>query len=148
MIRLATVLLRGVVILLVGMLIAGSTLTLAATSSSSQRPTLVPATSAPQTLNVPQVTGQVYVFAKGTLQDGGFAWRVTGSVHGYAGNRVVGQDPAAGKVVLDTGAPTITLTLARAHGYAERGTPDDAAPYTGTAVRLTKSEPAAVAYHG
>jgi beta-lactam-binding protein with PASTA domain len=87
-------------------------------------------------LTVPQVTGQAYVFAKGILQDGGFAWRVLGPVKGFAGNTVIAQEPAAGSAVLDTGAPTITLTLRRNSAYAERGRPDNEAPYGGTAVML------------
>ena len=70
---------------------------------------------------MPQVTGQAYVFAKGILQDGGFAWRVSGSVKGYAGNTVATQEPVAGSVVQDTGAPTITLTLSRNANYAGAG---------------------------
>ena len=59
-----------------------------------------------------------------------------GPVQGYAGNTVVDQEPAAGSVVLDTGAPTVTLTLARNTTYAERGKPDNNAPYAGTTVLL------------
>ena len=92
---------------------------------------------------MPQVTGQAYVFAKGILQDGGFAWHVLGPVQGYAGNTVVDQAPAAGSVVLDTGAPTITLTLARNPAYAEQGTPENNAPYDGTTVLLPGNSPAA-----
>ena len=51
----------------------------------------------PPLLVVPNVSGQAYVFAKGTLQDAGFAWRVEGSVRGYAANTVVEQRPAAGQ---------------------------------------------------
>ena len=85
---------------------------------------------------MPQVTGQAYVFAKGILQDGGFAWRVSGAGEGVRGNTVVDQQPAAGSVVLDTGAPTITLTLSRNRNYAERGEPRQRAPYGGTTVLL------------
>jgi beta-lactam-binding protein with PASTA domain len=97
---------------------------------------LVAVSASKQTLTVPQVTGQAYVFAKGILQDAGFAWHIIGPVQGYAGNTVVAQEPAAGSVVVDTGAPTITLTLVRNRSYQERGTPDDKAPYGGTAVLL------------
>ena len=129
-------LLRGVVATFTGLLIAGGTLTLAADRAAPQRPTLVPVAASPKTLTVPQVTGQAYVFAKGILQDGGFAWQVSGPVQGYAGNTVADQQPAAGSVVVDTGAPTITLTLARNKGFAERGGPDNTAPYAGTTVLL------------
>ena len=124
MTQLATGLLRGVIATFTGLLIAGGTLTLAADRAATQRPTLVPVAQGPNTLTVPQVTGQAYVFAKGILQDGGFAWHVTGRVQGYAVNTVVEQHPAAGTVVLDTGAPTVTLTLSRNRTYAQIGIPE------------------------
>jgi hypothetical protein len=86
-------------------------------------------------LIVPSVSGQAYVFAKGILEDSGFAWRVVGSVHGYSSNRVVTQSPAAGTRVVDTGAPTVVLRLVRGP-YAQLGRPVDASPYRGTAIRL------------
>jgi beta-lactam-binding protein with PASTA domain len=136
MFRFAAALLRGVVAAFTGLLIAGGTLVVAADRVAPQRPTLVPVTASPKTLVVPQVTGQAYVFAKGILQDSGFAWHVVGSVRGFAGNTVVDQVPTPGSVVLDTGAPTITLTLARNKSYAERGRPEARAPYRGTSVLL------------
>ena len=42
---------------------------------------------------VPDVQGQAYVFAKGILEDNGFAWRVGGGAGGYAANTVVVQQP-------------------------------------------------------
>src|SRR5439155_8759830 len=110
--------------------------TFAAERVSVPRPVLVPAVAAPKPLVVPDVTGQAYVFAKGILQDTGFAWHVSGLVQGFASNLVVSQDPAAGTALVDTGAPTITLTLQRDPAYAERGTPDNNSPYSGTAVQL------------
>jgi hypothetical protein len=99
-------------------------------------PTATPAHSAePQELVVPSVTGQAYVFSKGILEDAGFAWRVKGSVRGYSSNRVLTQSPAPGTRVVDTGAPTVTLRLVRGP-YEQLGTPADAAPYRGTAIRL------------
>src|SRR5919198_6271972 len=142
MIRFAALLARGVAAMFVGLLVAGGTLTVAADRVAPQRPTLVPVSASPKTLVVPQVTGQAYVFAKGILQDGGFAWSVTGTVRGYAGNTVVGQVPAPGSIVRDTGAPIVTLTLARSAGYPERGAPDDEAPYAGTRVLLQGNQPA------
>jgi hypothetical protein len=142
MIRFAGHLVRGVAAVFAGLLIAGGTLTVAADRVAPQRPTLVPVAASPRTLVVPQVTGQAYVFAKGILQDGGFAWRVTGAVKGFAGNTVVAQVPAPGSVVVDTGAPTITLTLGRNRAYAERGAPDNVAPYAGTAALLPGNQPA------
>jgi PASTA domain len=142
MIRFAGLLIRGVAATFVGLLVAGGTLTLAADRVAPQRPTLVPVSAGPKTLVVPQVTGQAYVFAKGILQDGGFAWRVSGAVKGYAGNTVVTQEPVAGSVVQDTGAPTITLTLSRNENYPERGDPDNRSPYAGTTVLLPGNQPA------
>jgi hypothetical protein len=132
----AALLLRAVIAIFAGLLIAGGTITLAADRANLQRPTLLAANAGPRTLIVPQVSGQAYVFAKGILEDRGFAWHVSGSVKGYAGNTVVEQEPAAGTVVLDTGAPVVTLTLTKSRAYAELGAPENGAPYAGTAVRL------------
>ena len=84
---------------------------------------------------VPDVEGQAFVFAKGALEDAGFAWRVVGSVHGYAANTVVSQSPAPGTRVIDTGAPLVTLTLKRNGSYGQTGEAQDAAPYAATALR-------------
>jgi PASTA domain len=142
MIRFAGLLIRGVTATFIGLLVAGGTLTLAADRVAPQRPTLVPVSAGPKTLVVPQVTGQAYVFAKGILQDGGFAWRVSGAVKGFAGNTVVTQEPVAGSVVQDTGAPEITLTLSRNQNYPERGQADNRSPYAGTTVLLPGNQPA------
>src|SRR5438105_3568861 len=123
--RLAVV---GVVLLLASATLAvGAAKRLTAVPKGSPAPVMAP------TLVVPDVAGQAFVFAKGTLEDTGFAWRVTGGVHGYAANKVAGQSPAAGTQVRDTGAPTITVTLART-AYAEKGEPEDVSPYLGTAL--------------
>jgi hypothetical protein len=86
-------------------------------------------------LVVPNVQGQAYVFAQGILEDAGFAWHVTGG-NGFAANTVVTQSPKPGTRVRDTGAPLVTLTVVRNNSYPERGTPDNRAPYRGTAVRI------------
>ena len=86
-------------------------------------------------LTVPAVDSQAFVFAKGILEDAGFGWRVAGPVHGYSGNKVVSQSPAAGTHVIDTGAPMIVLRLARGP-YAESGTPEDSSTYRATAIKL------------
>jgi PASTA domain len=114
---------------------ASGTLTFAAdkTLTSTAAPK-APAAAPKPSLVVPDVRGQAYVFAKGILADGGFAWHVVGSVHGYSTNVVASQTPAAGTRVVDTGAPTIELRLSRGR-YAESGSPEDAAPYVGTAAR-------------
>ena len=100
------------------------------------QPTTTTAAAPPEpVLVVPDVRRQAYVFAKGILEDAGFAWRVDGAVEGYAANLVADQLPAPRTRVLDTGAPTITLRLARG-GYPQEGEPEDASPYDGTPVRL------------
>ena len=113
--------------------VAGATVALAATGA--------PATE----LVVPDVRRQAFVFAKGTLEEAGFAWRVRGPVQGYAANTVAAQIPAPGTRVHDTGAPTIVLTLRRNARYAESGSPENTSPYRGTAARSTAARVRAVA---
>ena len=125
-----------------------ATLTFAANSTQPPAtPEVAPAVVEPQELVVPDVRRQAYVFAKGTLEQGGFAWRVQGSVAGYAANTVVSQTPAPGARVVANGAPTVVLTLARNSAYPQEGTPDNTAPYAGTPARLVgavrKQKPAA-----
>ncbi len=81
---------------------------------------------------VPDVRNQAFVFAKGTLEEAGFAWQVTGSVRGYSANVVVAQSPAPGTRLVDSGEPRITLTLKRGP-YPQTGEPADTAPYDATA---------------
>lgn len=124
--------------LLVGLwLLAAASFTLAAGGGGSTEttPTTPTATgqNVPATLVVPEVRGQPYVFAKGMLEDAGFAWRVQGSVDGYAANTVVSQNPAPGARIADNGAPTVVLSLSRNSGYKERGLPENSSPYDGTA---------------
>jgi len=120
-------------LLAVVFLFAGATLTYgAAKRLSAAAPKNQVPVSAP-TVAVPDVTGQAFVFAKGALEDAGFAWKVAGSVHGYAANRVVSQSPAAGTKLKDTGAPLVDVTLART-SYAQTGEPEDVSPYMATAV--------------
>jgi hypothetical protein len=92
-------------------------------------------------LVVPDVRRQAYVFAKGILEDGGFAWRVDGGVQGYAANIVARQYPAPGTKIEDTGRPTIVLRLERNGQYAERGLPENASAEPGTAVVLVGGTP-------
>jgi hypothetical protein len=98
-----------------------------------------------ETVVVPDVRNQAFVFAKGQLQDLGFAWRVGGSVHGYAANTVVSQSPPAGTKLINTGSPLVVLTLARNGKYAQTGAPEDASPYNGTPLRLADVAVAPVA---
>lgn len=85
-------------------------------------------------LTVPDVRRQAYTFAKGTLGDAGFAWKVVGGAPGYAANVVVSQSPAPGTQVVDTGAPTIALTLERRGSQV--GIPEAVSPVAGTAIKL------------
>jgi hypothetical protein len=127
------------VILAAVWLLATATLTLAAgekmsTPSTPATPAATPAPAAPVVLVVPNVQGQAYVFAKGILQDGGFGWSVGAGAKGYPANKVVGQTPAAGTRVIDTGAPRIVLKLVR--NGAQQGLPDSTSPYAPTPLRL------------
>ncbi len=134
-VRLGALLPRVLVVSVVWILASG-TLTFAAERQLyAHVEAKAPAPTAKPTLVVPDIRSQAFVFAKGILEDGGFAWHVVGGVHGYATNLVASQMPAAGTRIEDTGAPTITLRLSRGH-YPETGTPQDTAPYVGTATRL------------
>jgi hypothetical protein len=142
--RFAAIVPRMAVIGLVWLL-ATATLTYAAgekLTTPAKVPTTPAATPRP-TLIVPDIRGQAFVFAKGILEDGGFGWRVTGSVHGYATNVVSTQQPAPGTRVVDTGAPTLKLTLRRGT-YPQDGTAQNTSPYAGTSILLPKRSSAAV----
>jgi hypothetical protein len=120
-------------------LLATAALTFAAAQRIGTAPlttttTQASASSQPRVLVVPDVRRQAFVFAKGTLGDAGFAFRVEGPVQGYASNSVATQAPAPGTRVLDTGAPTIVLHLSRSG--TESGNPEDISAIPGTAVRL------------
>ena len=134
---LASVLPR-VAVLVVIWLLATSTITFAA-AGHTRVPVTAPAPQAreqEEILVVPDVRRQAYVFAKGILDDSGFAWRVKGSVKGYAVNTVVSQSPAPGTRVVDNGSPTIVLRLARSAKYEERGLPESGSPHEGTKIVL------------
>jgi hypothetical protein len=124
------------------LLFASATLTWGA----AKRLTAVPAANrtvvAKPTVVVPAVTGQAFVFAKGTLEDAGFAWQVSGRVHGYSANTVAAQIPTAGTKLIDTGSPVVHVTLTRGK-YPETGDPEDVSPYLGTAVTLANPLPIA-----
>ena len=124
-------------VLVAGALLATATLTLAATSTVPTPPVATPAAvSEPDPLVVPDVRRQAYVFAKGTLEEGGFAWRVEGSVRGFAANLVASQTPAPGTKLIADGMPTIVLRLERNGSYAQEGSPEDASPYAGRPARV------------
>jgi hypothetical protein len=135
--RLAALLPRLAALTLIWLL-ATSTITFAAAGEELE--SAPPATSAtpkaPEFLIVPDVRRQAYVFTKGILEDAGFAWRVKGAVRGFAANTVAVQFPAPGVKVVDTGAPTILLRLARNSEYAERGVPENSSPHEGTKLVL------------
>jgi hypothetical protein len=124
------------------LLLASAALAVGAAKRLTAVPKGSPAPVTVATVAVPDVTGQAFVFAKGTLEDTGFAWKVVGKVHGFAANKVSSQTPAAGTKLKDTGAPTITLTLERS-GYPEKGEPEDVSPYVGTSVQRIGVRPVA-----
>jgi hypothetical protein len=126
--RLAAIVLLGLALTATLTYAAGRNLNAIPAPAAAAAPKAVP-------LVVPDVRNQAFVFAKGALEDGGFAWRVDGSVHGYASNTVVSQSPSPGSKILDTGSPLVILTLKRTSGYAETGQAEDASPYAATAVR-------------
>jgi hypothetical protein len=100
------------------------------------RQTTTAAAAPPAVLVVPDVRRQAYVFAKGTLEEAGFAWRVEGSVRGYAANLVASQTPAPGTKLIADGMPTIVLRLERNGSYAQDGSPEDVSPYAGRPARV------------
>jgi hypothetical protein len=137
MARLASLLPRFVALPLVA-LFGTATLTFAANTqlpspSASEQPAAAPV---PSVLVVPDVRRQAFVFAKGTLEDSGFSWKVRGPVQGFAANIVAGQSPEPGTRVVDTGSPTIQLTLSANRRYRQEGSPENAAPYAGSAVKV------------
>jgi hypothetical protein len=137
-VRLGTLVPRVIVVAAVWILASG-TLTFAAErhlyAHVQAKP---PAAAVKPMLVVPDIRSQAFVFAKGILEDGGFAWRVTGPVHGYSTNLVASQTPAPGTRIQDTGAPTITVRLSRG-SYGETGAAEDRAPYVGTATILARA---------
>jgi hypothetical protein len=132
-----TALLPRLVALTVIWLLGAATYTLAAdTVPTAKQDTKAEAASKPHVLTVPDVRKKAYVFAKGILQDAGFAWRVEGSIKGFAANTVTVQRPAPGTKVIDNGAPIVVLSLSRNAAYGESGLPENSAPYKGTRVVL------------
>ena len=115
------------------LLLPTATIAIAAEKSpTTGAPGAPPPSTTVETLVVPDVRGQVFVFAKGMLEDEGFAWRVRGGVRGFAANRVASQSPAPGARVVNNGAPTVLLELAGTREYDLQGTPQDRSPYRGT----------------
>ena len=133
-----TVLLPRLLALVVIWLLGWSTYTLAAGTPAPKSEAAAAAKPAepPKFLTVPDTRDKAYVFAKGILQDAGFAWRIVGSVKGYAANEVVGQTPAPGTRVFDNGEPEVALVLQRNLKYGERGLPENESPYGGERIVL------------
>jgi hypothetical protein len=129
----------GLIVCAIG-LVTG-TLAFAATStlSTPAAPTAAPVAAKLEPLVVPDVRKQAYVFAKGSLEQDGFAWRVEGSVPGFAANVVVSQSPAPGARVIADGAPIIVLRLSRNGSYEQEGVPENVSPYAGRPARLVGS---------
>jgi hypothetical protein len=124
-------------------LFATATITFAASKKIGATTASPPAVAAPQTgtLVVPDVRGQAYVFAKGILEDAGFAWHVS-TKNGFAANTVVTQSPAPGTRVVDNGAPVVTLSLQKNRRYAEKGTAENDSPFAGSPLKLAGSSAA------
>jgi PASTA domain len=118
-------------------LLGAATYTLAAdTVPIAKHEKQTEAAAKPHVLTVPDVRKKAYVFAKGILQDAGFAWRVDGNVKGFSANTVTVQRPAPGTKVIDNGAPLVVLSLSRNTTYGESGQPENSAPYKATRVVL------------
>lgn len=113
-------------------LLVSATISLAADKpSAAKKPAQV--SKPQQVMVVPNVTGQLFVFASGALEDNGFGWKVRGAVGGFPSNLVVSQSPKPGTHVLDTGEPTITLHLVRKG--AQLGEPQNRSPYGASLIR-------------
>ena len=132
-----------VALIVVALGLGTATLTLAANSTSPATSPAVTAAPKPQALVVPDVRRQAYVFAKGSLEQRGFAWRVEGAIPGYAANVVVAQTPEPGAKVIADGSPIVVLRLERNGAYAQEGTPENESPYPGKPARLVGSKPVA-----
>jgi hypothetical protein len=118
-------------------LLVSATISLAADKPAAMKKPAMHAKAAKQVLLVPDVRNQLFVFASGTLEDGGFGWKVRGAVKGYPANMVVSQSPKPGTHVINTGAPTITLQLMRGK-TAETGMPQDRSPYGASLIRRAR----------
>jgi hypothetical protein len=126
---------RVLAVAAVGLLLS-ATISLAADKPTVTKPDSHTAKSR-QILVVPNVQGQLFVFASGMLEDGGFGWKVRGSVGGYPANVVVSQSPKPGTHVIDTGAPTIALRLVPGRG-AQLGLPQNKSPYGASLIRRVR----------
>ena len=123
-------------------ILLSATITWAAgsTMATPETPAAAPTAPEPQALVVPDVRKQAYVFAKGSLEQEGFAWRVEGGVPGFAANVVASQSPVPGTKVVPDGAPIVVLRLSRNPSYPQEGTPENVSPYPGKPARLVGAE--------
>ena len=137
---------RLLIVVPLALLTAGATLALGAPPAAAPVPARAVGSSAPAlgTVVVPDLRRQAYVFARGILLDEGFAWTVDGATQGYPANIVVRQTPMPGTRLVDTGAPTIHLQLARNPHSPEVGNPMSGSSYSGTEV-VTPAAAAAAA---
>jgi hypothetical protein len=116
-------------------LLVSATISLAADKPVARKPA-AHSPEAKHVLLVPDVRGQLFVFASGTLEDDGFGWKVRGSVGGFPANLVVAQSPKPGTRVIDTGAPAVTLHLAQSG--AQVGEPQNRSPYGASLIRRAR----------
>jgi hypothetical protein len=116
-------------------LLVSATISLAADKPTARTPAAHKSAQR-QVMVVPDVRSQLFVFASGNLEDGGFGWKVRGSVGGFPANVVVSQSPKPGTHVIDTGAPAITLSLARRG--AQLGEPQNRSPYGASLIRQAR----------
>ena len=126
----------GVIVCAIGLVTGTLAFAASSTLSPPATPAATPVAAALEPLVVPDVRKQAYVFAKGSLEQNGFAWRVEGSVPGFAANVVVSQSPAPGARVIADGAPIIVLRLSRNGSYEQEGVPENVSPYAGKPARL------------
>jgi hypothetical protein len=126
----------AVLVVAAACLLASATISVAADTPAKPHVQTAKPAAGFGTMVVPDLRKQAFVFAKGMLEDEGYAWRVVGKVHGYAANIVVSQTPVPGTRVVDTGSPLIKLELSRSSRYPQAGAPEDTAPYSATAIRL------------
>jgi hypothetical protein len=115
----------------IAVLLVSATISLAADKPTAAKPASHPVTK--KVLTVPDVRGQMFVFASGMLEDGGFGWKVNGGAGGYPSNVVASQSPKPGTHVFDTGAPAVTLHLLRRG--AQLGEPQNRSPYGASVIR-------------
>lgn len=118
-------------------LLVSATISLAADTPARAKVSAHTHASQRRVLVVPDLRHQLFVFASGMLEDGGFGWSVRGSVQGYPANVVVSQWPAPGARVIDTGSPKITLYLARGKS-AQLGKPQDRSSYGASLIRFPR----------